>query len=65
MCRGVIQGDIMSPVLLILTLDQLVQDLDTEVQGIKVDKMMELWVPDHVDDTYTERFKTERGVLRC
>ena len=34
-CRGVIQGDIISPVLFILALDQLVQSIDKSGTGVK------------------------------
>ena len=34
-CRGVIQGDIISPVLFILALDQLVQSIDKSDTGVK------------------------------
>ena len=49
-CRGVIQGDIMSPVLFILALDQLVQEVDTEGQGIRIGKINELRVLGYADD---------------
>ena len=42
--RGVIQGDIISPVLFILALDQLVQSLDKGGQGVKVSTIHELRV---------------------
>ena len=34
-CRGVIQGEIISPVLFILTLDQLIQTTDKSGNGVK------------------------------
>ena len=42
--RGVIQGDIISPVLFILALDQLIQSVDTEGQGVSVGAINELRV---------------------
>ena len=48
--RGVTQGDVMSPVLFTLALDQLVQDLDTDGQGVKVGKTLELRVLGYADD---------------
>ena len=47
--RGVIQGDIISPVLFILALDQLVQSLDKGGQGVKV-TIHELRVLGYADD---------------
>ena len=40
--RGVIQGDIISPIFFILTLDQLTQTYDTSGQGIDIVNMKEL-----------------------
>ena len=40
--RGVVQGDIISPILFILTLDQMVQEADTEGQGVSVGEIKEL-----------------------
>ena len=48
--RGVIQGDVMSPVLFILDLDQLIQTVDTEGQGVSVGKIKELRVLGYADD---------------
>ena len=38
--RGVIQGDIMSPVLFILALDQIIQQYDTAGKGVKCGKIL-------------------------
>ena len=43
--RDVIQGDVMSPVL-----NQLIQDVDTDGQGVKVDVFKELRVLGYADD---------------
>ena len=48
--RGVIQGDIMSPVLFILALDQLIQEVDTDGQAVKVGTIKELRVLGYADD---------------
>ena len=48
--RDVIQGDIISPVLFILALDQLVQSFDKGDQGVKVNTIHELRVLDYADD---------------
>ena len=42
--RGVIQGDIIRPVFLIITLDQLVQTYDKGDQGITVGRIKKLCV---------------------
>ena len=48
--RGVIQGDIISPVLFIIALDQLVQTIDTGGEGISVGKIGTLRVLGYADD---------------
>ena len=48
--RGVIQGDIISPVLFIIALDQLVQTVDTGGEGINVGKIGTLRVLGYADD---------------
>ena len=51
MGRGVIQGDIISPVLFILTLDALVQQYDTvRGKGFKCGHILLLDVLSYVDD---------------
>ena len=54
--RGVIQGDIISPILFILALDQLVQQVDTSGKGISVGTIKEIRVLGYADDAaMTER----------
>ena len=48
--RGVVQGDIISPILFILALDQMVQEADTEGQGVCVGEIKELRVLGYADD---------------
>ena len=49
--RGVIQGDIISPILFIIALlDQLVQEKDAVGQGVRVGKIKELKVLGYADD---------------
>ena len=48
--RGVIQGDIISPILFILALDQLVQHHDKGGQGVSVGTINELRVLGYADD---------------
>ena len=48
--RGVIQGDIISPILFITALDQLIQQIDKSGQGISVGKINELRVLGYADD---------------
>ena len=48
--RGVIQGDIMSPILFILALDQMIQDVDNDGQGVKVGIIKEMRVLGYADD---------------
>ena len=48
-CRGVVQGDIISPVLFILTLDQLIQTVDKSGTGVKCD-ILHLRVLGYADD---------------
>ena len=54
--RGIIQGDIISPVLFILTLDQLVQTADKSGKGVKCGSILRLRVLGYTDDaTLMER----------
>ena len=48
--RGVIQGDIMSPIFFIIALDQLIQEHDKGGQGIKVGNINEIRVLGYADD---------------
>ena len=48
--RGVIQGDIMSPVLFILALDQLIQNCDRQARGIKAGRLLRFKVFGYADD---------------
>ena len=48
--RGVIQGDIISPIFFIIVLDQLVQTYDKGGQGISVGHIKHLRVLGYVDD---------------
>ena len=49
-CRGVIQGDIISPVLFILALDQLIRETDTSGQGVKCGRILKIRVLGYADD---------------
>lgn len=49
-CRGVIQGDIISPIFFILALDQLMQAYDTKGTGIKVGTIRKMRVLGYADD---------------
>ena len=48
--RGVIQGDIVSPVLFIMALDQLVQEFDTTGEGVKCGRILKIRVLGYADD---------------
>ena len=48
--RGVVQGDIISPVLFILALDQLVQSVDKSGTGVKCGRILHLRVLGYADD---------------
>ena len=48
--RGVIQGDIISPVLFVLALDQLIQTYDKSGSGVKCDRVLKLRVLGYADD---------------
>ena len=49
-CRGVIQGDIVSPVLFILALDQLVQTVDRSGTGVKCGRILKIRILGYADD---------------
>ena len=63
-CRGVIQDDIISPILFIIALDQMVQDEDTEGQGVCVGKINELRVLGYADDAAMISNTVERMTAR-
>ena len=73
--RGVIQGDIMSPIFFIIALDQLLQEHDKGGQGIKVGNINEIRMLGYADDiamidssaaALTERLTTfANASLRC
>ena len=48
--RGVIQGDIVSPVLFIMALDQLVQEFDNTGEGVKCGRILKIRVLGYADD---------------
>ena len=48
--RGVIQGDVIPPILFILALDQLVQTVDKSGQGVKCGRILKLRVLGYADD---------------
>ena len=48
--RGVIQGDIISPVLFILALDQIIQEHDKTGKGVKAGSILKLRVLGYADD---------------
>ena len=48
--RGVIQGDIISPVLFVLALDQLVQSFDRSGKGVKCGRILKMRVLGYADD---------------
>ena len=48
--RGVIQGDIISPVLFIFALDQIIQDHDKEARGVKCGRILKIKVLGYADD---------------
>ena len=50
MGRGVIQGDIMSPVLFILALDQIIQQYDVKRRGMRCGKVLRIKVLGYADD---------------
>ena len=62
--RGVIQGDIISPIFFVLALDQLVQTFDTDGEGVCVGKIKDLRVLGYADDaallSYTVDEMTQR-----
>ena len=48
--RGVIQGDIVSPVLFILALDQLIRTVDTSGDGVECGRILTIRVLGYADD---------------
>ena len=48
--RGVIQGDIISPIFFILALDQLIQTVDTDGEGVSVGHIRSIRVLGYADD---------------
>ena len=48
--RGVIQGDIMSPILFILALDQIIQQHDVEGRGMRCGRILRIKVLGYADD---------------
>ena len=48
--RGVIQGDIVSPIFLMLALDQLVQTIDAGNEGVRVGHIKKLTILGYADD---------------
>ena len=57
--RGVIQGDIISPILLILALDQLVHTHDVHGHGVNRDPTLNISVLDYDDDVALVDRETE------
>ena len=49
--RGVIQGGIISPILLIIALDQLIQEYDKDGKGVRCGRILTLQALGYVDDT--------------
>ena len=62
--RGVVQGDIISPILFIIALDQMVQEADTEGQGVQVGEIKELRVLGYADDAAMMSDTVEEMTLR-
>ena len=62
--RGVVQGDIISPILFILALDQMVQETDTEGKGVCVGEIKELKVLGYADDAAMASFTVEEMTAR-
>ena len=58
--RGVIQGDIISPILFILALDQLVQQVDTGGEGVSVGTIRELRVLGYADDAAMAEYSADQ-----
>ena len=48
--RGVIQGDIISPILFIIALDQLMQEYDKDSEGVKCGRILKLKILGYADD---------------
>ena len=63
-CSGVVQGDIISPILFILALDQMVQEADTDGQGVCVGEIKELRVLGYADDAAMVSFTVEEMTVR-
>ena len=48
--RGVIQGDIISPILFIIALDRIIQEFDEGGDGVRCDRILKLKVLGYADD---------------
>ena len=62
--RGVVQGDIISPILFLLALDQMVQEADIEGQGVNVCEIKELRVLGYADDAAMASFTVDEMTQR-
>ena len=50
MGRGVIQDDIVSTIIFVMTFDQLFQRYDTGAEGVECGHIGKIWVLDYVED---------------